>query len=255
MVALQILARTLNTKTHIQTRPFYALERDGTTRLVCSLVIAILTLMRASGLGDQPAIPAPVSAASYPDLLQRPPFRRVLTLSESLILSGVANLHGGKIVTVWDRASGRSFVVSAHPNPQGWKLLEVSENSDLRSVTATIAAGDQKITLRFDPERLAPPKLDNTSKPAPRSEGAVVVEALLRSLQPAAAKDFEALPAEAQESFRKAFSSYLANYPTASDAKRLAFVQRALDDARPENSGQKISPEPKPAAPTEPTKK
>lgn len=209
-----------------------------------SYFIAVWTLFCASSLANQPAIPAPVSAENYPDLLQRPPFRRVLTLSESLILSGVASLPDGKIVTVWDRASARSFVVGSHPNPQGWKLLEVSENADLRSVTATIAAGDQKITLRFDPERLTPPKLDNTSKPAPRTEGALVVEALLRSLQPAAAKDFEALPAEAQETFRKSFANFLAAFPTASDATRLAFVHRALDDARPENS-----PDPKPADP------
>ena len=207
-------------------------------------------LVTAIARANQPAIPAPVSAESYPDLLQRPPFRRVLTLSESLILSGVASLPGGKIVTVWDRASARSFVVGSHPNPQGWKLIEVSDNADLRSVSATIAAGDQKITLRFDPERLTPPKLDNTSKPAPRNEGAIVVEALLRSLQPAAAMDFEALPAEAQETFRKSFSNFLAAFPTASDATRLAFVHRALDDARPENS-----PEPKPAVPAEPTPK
>lgn len=208
---------------------------------------------------NQPAIPTPVTAENYPDLLQRPPFRRVLTLSESLILSGVASLPHGKIVTVWDRASARSFVVGAHPNPQGWKLLEVSGNNDLRSVTATIAAGDQKITLRFDPERLTPPKLDNTSKPAPRSEGAIVVEALLRSLQPAAAKDFEGLPAEAQETFRKAFSNFLAAFPTASDATRLAFVHRALDDARPDQIDLKGAPPLKPAAPAEtpadPTKK
>lgn len=194
------------------------------------IAVALMTAARA----DQPAIPASVSAANYPDLLERPPFRRVLTLSESLVLSGVANLPGGKVVTVWDRASARSFVVSSTPNPQGWKLMELSESTDLRNVAATIAAGDQKITLRFDPERLTPPKLDNTSKPAPRSEGAVVVEALLRSLQPAAAKDFEGLPPDAQESFRKAFSNFLAVYPTASDAKRLAFVQRALEEARPE---------------------
>ena len=157
----------------------------------------------------------------------------MLTLSESLVLSGVATLPAGKVVTVWDRVSGRSFIVTAAANPQGWKLLDLTESTDLRSVAATIGAGDQKITLRFDPERLNPPKLDNTSKPAPRSEGAVVVEALLRSLQPAAAKDFEALPPESQESFRKAFTDFLAAYPTASDAKRLDFVQRALEEARP----------------------
>jgi len=182
--------------------------------------------------GEQAAIPVPVSAVNYPDLLERPPFRRVLTLSESLVLSGVATLPKGKVVTVWDRATARSFIVTSAPNAQGWKLVDLSESTDLRSVTAVIAAGDQKITLRFDPERLTPPKLDNTSKPAPRSEAAVVVEALLRSLQPAAAKDFETLPPDAQETFRKNFSTFLASYPTASDAKRLAFVQRTLEEVR-----------------------
>lgn len=224
-------------------------------RFIAAFLIAV-TLHGARA--NQPSIPAPVTAESYPDLLQRPPFRRVLTLSESLILSGVASLPDGKVVTVWDRASARSFVVGSHPNPQGWKLIEVSENNDLRSVTATIAAGDQKITLRFDPDRLTPPKLDNTSKPAPRTEAALVVEALLRTLQPAAAKDFETLPAEAQEIFRKSFSNFLAAFPSASDATRLAFVQRALEDARSDHDP-KSSPESKPAAsgeaPADPAKK
>ncbi|MEO8352845.1 MAG: hypothetical protein ABI680_14010, partial [Chthoniobacteraceae bacterium] len=158
--------------------------------------------------------------------------RRVLALSESLVLSGVATLTAGKVVTVWDRASGRSFIVSATPNVQGWKLISLSENSDLRSVAATISAGDQVIKLRFDPERLTPPKLDNKSKPAPRSEAAAMVEALLRSLNPAVARDFEGLPAGAQESFRTAFSAYVASYPTATDTQRIAFAERALDEAR-----------------------
>jgi hypothetical protein len=144
------------------------------------------------------------------------------------------------MVTVWDRATSHSFIVTSKPNPQGWKLIGLTESSDLRNVSATIAAGDQEIVVRFDPERLTPPKLDNTSKPAPRSEGAIVVEALLRSLEPAAAKDFESLPSVAQESFRKAFSNFLAVYPTASDAKRLAFVHRALEDVRTE-TGEKES--------------
>jgi hypothetical protein len=183
---------------------------------------------------NEPAIPAPVTAADYPVLMERQPFRQVLSLSQTLVLSGVASLPQGKVVTVWDRATGRSFVVSTAPNPQGWQLDSLTESTDLRSVTATISAGGDKLTVRFDPERLTPPKLDNTSKPAPRSEAAVVVEAMLRSLDPASAKEFEALPAAGQESFRKSFSDYLSSYPTASDARRLAFVQRALEEAAPE---------------------
>jgi len=212
-----------------------------------TLLICIPACLHA----DEPAIPPPVSAANYQALLERAPFRQVLGLSQSLVLSGVASLPGGKVVTVWDRATARSFVVTNTPNPQGWKLIELTESADLRSVAATIAAGDEKVTLRFDPERLTPPKLDNTSKPAPRSEGAVVIEALLRSLHPASAKDFEALPATEQESFRKSFSEYLAAYPTASDARRLAFVQRTLEEAQPEGKDAEAAKDAKPA-PTEP---
>ena len=64
--------------------------------------ICMLLIVAATGaVADQPAIPTAVTAENYPDLLERPPFRRVLTLSQSLVLSGVAKLPGGKVVTVW----------------------------------------------------------------------------------------------------------------------------------------------------------
>src|SRR6185295_13024864 len=99
--------------------------------------------------GADSAIPKPVSAESYADLLQHPPFRRVIVLSQSLVLSGVATLPSGKAVTVWDRATARSFIVTATPNAQGWRLVDVTGSSNLRNVTATITAGDQTLTLSF----------------------------------------------------------------------------------------------------------
>jgi hypothetical protein len=211
----------------------------------------LLFLSIAAAHAGEPAIPVPVTAVNYPSLMERQPFRQVLSLSQSLVLSGVASLPQGKVVTVWDRASGRSFVVSSAPNPQGWKLESLTESTDLRSVTATIAAGDAKLTVRFDPERLTPPTLDNTSKPAPRTEAAIVVEAMLRSLDPASAKEFESLPAAGQETFRKSFSDFLSSYPTASDAKRLAFVHRALDESAPEEPAKSPPPAP-PSGPANP---
>jgi hypothetical protein len=210
------------------------------TLLGCLLIVAAF----APGISSaaESAIPDSVGADKYADLLQHPPFRRVIVLSQSLVLSGVATLPGGKVVTIWDRATGRSFIVNSAPNAQGWRLLDVSGSTNLQSVTATIAAGDQTLTLKFDPDRLTPPRLDNTSKPAARIEGAVVVEALLRSLQPAVAKDFEALPPDGQESFRKAFTKFLSTYPSASDATRLAFVQRALEETRGEPQEQRDAP-------------
>ena len=99
--------------------------------------VAATTVLTA----DEPAIPSPVSAENYPNLLERPPFRQVLSLSQSLVLSGVAFLPDTKVVTIWDRSTGNSFVVTATPNPQGWKLIDLKQSSDLSNVAATIAAG------------------------------------------------------------------------------------------------------------------
>lgn len=205
-----------------------------------SVLTFFLLSTAAVPAADEP-VPAPVTAADFSALLERPPFRRILGLSDSLVLSGVASVPGGKMVTVWNRSSGESFVVTtAAPNAQGWTLKELSDSSDLKRVEAVIVSGGQSITLRFDPDRMTPPKLDNLSKPAARSESQIVVEALLRGLDPASAKAFESLPPEAQEEFRKSFVGFLGTYPAASDPQRLEFVRRTLAEA---------APDPEPAAP------
>ena len=202
---------------------------------------------------EEGAIPAPVTAADFSQLLEHPPFRRSLSLSESMVLSGVAVLPDGPMVTLWNRSTRESFVVGNNPNAQGWRLLELSQSTDLRSVTAIISAAGQELTIRFDPERLTPPKLDNTSRPGSRPEGQIVVEALLRSLDPEAAKSFEALPPAGQETFRKSFAEFLETYPASADGDRRTFVQRSLAEATVPAPAAESPPAPEnPTAPTAP---
>lgn len=202
---------------------------------------------------EEGAIPAPVTAADFSQLLEHPPFRRSLSLSESMVLSGVAVLPDGPMVTLWNRSTRESFVVGNNPNAQGWKLLELSQSTDLRSVTAVISAAGQELTIRFDPERLTPPKLDNTSRPGSRPEGQIVVEALLRSLDPEAAKSFEALPPAGQETFRKSFAEFLESYPASADGDRRTFVQKSLAEALVPAAGtENTTAAENPTAPTAP---
>ena len=211
---------------------------------------AAATLLLASALPlaaqDNP-IPPPLAPSQFSALLERPPFRRAPGLSDALVLSGVASLPSGKMVTVWNRTTKESFIVTSAPNAQGWKLSNLTESADLKSIAATISSPSQSITLRFGPERLTPPKLDNKSRPASRSEGQVVVEALLRSLDPDAAKSFEALPPASQETFRKSFAGFLGTYPTSRDPQRLDFVRRSLAEIAPPDPP--ASPDPAPLSP------
>ena len=73
-----------------------------------TLFPAVLLAGPAFLRADEPAIPPPVSAANYAHLLERAPFRNVLSLSQTLVLSGVASLPDGKVVTVWVKDAGSS---------------------------------------------------------------------------------------------------------------------------------------------------
>lgn len=222
-------------------------------RLPRRLILPAVLPWAGWATAEEGAIPAPVTAADFSQLLEHPPFRRSLSLSESMVLSGVAVLPDGPMVTLWNRSTRESFVVGNNPNAQGWKLLELSQSTDLRSVTAVISAAGQELTIRFDPERLTPPKLDNTSRPGSRPEGQIVVEALLRSLDPEAAKSFEALPPSGQETFRKSFAEFLETYPASADGDRRTFVQRSLAEALvPAAETENATAPENPTAPTAP---
>lgn len=210
-------------------RPFARFCRNQAFLLSSCLLAAGLT-PPVQAADAESAVPAAVTAADFSHLLETPPFRRSLSLSESMVLSGVAVLPDGPMVTLWNRSTRESFVVGNEPNAQGWKLVELTRSTDLRSVTAIISTGGQELTVRFDPERLTPPKLDNTSRPGSRPEGQIVVEALLRSLDPAAARKFEGLPPAAQEAFRKSFAGFLETYPASADGERREFIQRSLTE-------------------------
>jgi hypothetical protein len=179
---------------------------------------------------DGDGIPGPVTTADFSHLFQDPPFRRLLSLSEALVLSGVAELPGGALVTVYNRVTNETFVVGEQPNPQGWRLLALESSPDISKVLVRIEAGGQEIVLRFSPERLEPParRRGSATLPGRRDEALVVVEAFLRTLDPEAAGFFELLAPRSQEDFRESFATYLKTYPEASDADKVGYARRQL---------------------------
>lgn len=111
--------------------------------------------------GDpQPALgnlPQPVSQSHFRELMENSPFTRSLNLSDSLILTGVARFGGKPVATLMDKETKETYVVSDVPNPQGWKMVEISQGADLATVVAKVSvAGGEVVTVRFDENRLKP---------------------------------------------------------------------------------------------------
>ncbi len=111
--------------------------------------------------------PQPVNDDDFRALRASSPFTRSLNLSDSLILTGIAQIGDETIATVIDKTSKESYVVSSEANAQGWRMLEVEgDQSDLQKITAKIVvAGGEIVSVRFDENQLK----RGETKPAPGS--------------------------------------------------------------------------------------
>ena len=115
----------------------------------------------------QPGTPQPVNDDDFSALRASSPFTRSLNLSDSLILTGIAQIGEETIATVVDKSSKESYVVSSEANAQGWRMVEVEgDQNNLQNVTAKIlVAGGEVVSVRFDKDQLK----QGEARPAPGS--------------------------------------------------------------------------------------
>lgn len=182
-------------------------------------------------------LPKPLDTEIFKALKDAPPFRRVLSLSDSLVLTGVAKVADNTVVTVLNTATNESFVVSNEPNAQGWSLVSVEGTGNLRNVVATVDTGNQQVAIRFDPQRLQPEIIRRNrrraAKPGQKPDGEPVQE-LMKHLDQELLSLFETLNPTKQEEFRQSLADYADAYPDSPDELRASFVRRKLRELRSE---------------------
>ena len=124
------------------------------------------------GSGSQAVLPIPVVANHFSELMKNSPFTRSLDLSESLILTGVANVEGKPVATLMNKDTKETYVISEYPNAQGWKMVGISDDIDLVKVTAKIAlSGGEVVTVRFDESQLKPGEAKPAAGPGSDRKG------------------------------------------------------------------------------------
>ena len=69
-----------------------------------------------------PDLPQPFDANSLSAIIQNSPFTRIVSIADSLVLTGMAYVNGKPVVTIFDKNEKQSLVVSEEPNLKGWKL-------------------------------------------------------------------------------------------------------------------------------------
>ena len=214
-------------------------------------VVAVVAGWITSVSAQQPQngaddLPKSLDSDVYKPLKDAPPFRRVLSLSDSLVLTGVAKIPGSTVVTVLNTATNESFVVSNEPNAQGWSLISVEGKGNLRNVVANVDTGTQQIVIRFDPRQLQPEIIRRArrraAKPGQKPDGEPVQE-LMKRLDQELLNLFETLNPTKQEEFRQSLTEYADAYPDSSNELRSSFVRRKLKELRSEAEEEAIEGE------------
>ena len=131
--------------------------RAGPTSLARFIVPGFLMLVAslwgalAEEVGADSALPSPVDESQWEPLRAQSPFTRTLFLSESLILTGVAEVDGQPVATLMDTEAAESIAVSKQPSERGWKLVEMSGWDDIETAMVVIAVeSGESIKVRYD---------------------------------------------------------------------------------------------------------
>lgn len=117
-------------------------------------------------------LPDEIDEKDFGALQEQSPFTRALNLSDSLILTGIAMLDNERVATLLNKDTKETFVVSSQLNSQGWKMVDLKEDSDLEKVAAKVAVnGGEVVTVRYGEWQLKPGESKPGAGPGSSSGG------------------------------------------------------------------------------------
>lgn len=152
-----------------------------------------------------PDLPQPFDANSLSPIIQNSPFTRIVSISDSLVLTGMAYVNGKPVVTIFDKNEKQSLVVSEEPNLKGWKLMEALPSSNIDRAQAKIAIGGETFSIRhsvLDKNDLTKGKSDKEDKGPRGDSGGDRFSRGSRGPSEEDRKKFDSLSEKAKEKFR-----------------------------------------------------
>jgi hypothetical protein len=164
--------------------------------------------------------------------LSASPFTRTLNLSEQLLLTGVAEFDGARMVTLVNGEDGTLHVVGPVANSAGWRLVELSGDGELERLQATVdLGGGRMVKTRFDEEaaRAAQERARPQVVLAQQGGGERSRDSGRRGPDPEMMERFRSM----SEDQRRAFGEYMREnrerMASASEEDRRQMVSRAVD--------------------------
>jgi hypothetical protein len=191
-----------------------------------------------------PDLPQPFDMKLLGWVVQNSPFTRIVNVSDSLVLTGVAYIDGKPVVTLFDKEKKESLVVTDQPNLKGWTLVEATQAADIKRASAKVSISGEPVSIRYDAAALTPDAMKKAKKdresgdraPPPPGGG----DRLNRGGRGPSDEDrkkYEALSEAAKEKFRNGMREMFGNekFRNASEEDRRNAVRSMFDKIEKED--------------------
>ncbi|WP_395734138.1 hypothetical protein [Prosthecobacter sp.] len=192
-----------------------------------------------------PDLPQPFDATSLSAIIQNSPFTRIVSISDSLVLTGMAYVNGKPVVTIFDKNEKQSLVVSEEPNLKGWKLIEALPTTNIERAQAKIAIGGETFSIRhsvLDKNDLTKGKSDKGDKgPRPDSSSGDRLSRGSRGPSEEDRKKYESLSEKAKDKFRNAMREKFSDekFRNAPEEERRNAIRTMFEKIQKEDGGGK----------------
>lgn len=192
-------------------------------------------------------LPVPFDSNTVTPLIQNSPFIRSVSLTDSLVLTGLAYIDGKPVATIMNTDTHQSFSVSHEPNALGWKLTEATATTDINRASAKIAIGGEVVTIRYNKDLMTPdalkknrPKSPSNGPPPADGGGDRFRRSESRGPSEEDRRRYENMSDGAKEKLRNFFRENMDKLRTAgTEEERRALVRSAFDKIEKEDKGGK----------------
>jgi hypothetical protein len=192
-----------------------------------------------------PDLPQPFDATSLSAIIQNSPFTRIVSISDSLVLTGMAYVNGKPVVTIFDKNEKQSLVVTEEPNLKGWKLMEALPTAHIERAQAKIAIGGETFSIRhsvLDKNDLTKGKSDKGDRgPRGDSSGGDRFNRSNRGPSDEDRKKYETLSDKAKDKFRDAMREKFSDekFRSAPEEERRSAIKSMFEKIQKEDGGGK----------------
>lgn len=190
-------------------------------------LLAVLFSLGGTGAGlfagdgiPPPETPEAPSESDFAALRKTSPFTRVLSLSETYALRGVAKIDEKQVATLYNRETKKTIVVTPEgDNELGLALVEVVPASELEEVAAKISFAGDEAELKYALDEIFP---------QPGASGRDRGRRGRRGPSPQDIERYKSLSEENQGKLREYIGHVMRNYPEMSRQEKGNLIRGAM---------------------------